>query len=279
MSLKDRFNLKDNNFVEIKNEADIFDIFIRKNKSENIITSALNKYQNILVAGSIECDKTIMSQYIKNFIPKIDSVEVIYNVNSEINYINAQRIIVPEANIHDFIKVLEMCLYGFKSFITTLNIKSYNHIIDTLKTLIALNTSNLQEAGINNLLGTAELLIIYIAKNSDGLFYIQNIGTIDYNNSEINLIDLYTSENNNVEEGQKAPEETEKIEYYIQDNVIEPSDIEIKNDSDIIEQSVENIIEVEETKNLTGENKPVKVNKYKLLKEKLKNKKDENKII
>lgn len=299
MNLKDRLSLinseKENiiqteetgNFVEFKNETAISEIFYNSDKTVEILSDLFSSDRNIIVASSIDCDKTLILQYIKHCIPQNFSVEVMYNINKDIQFISANKIILPEVSINGFVKTLEYILYGYGNFIFELNIKSYENILETLKTLISIYYPNFTESNINNLLGQSSAAVIYIEKNIDGLFYISNIGEIEYLNNQISLKSLFDSlnqdENNSSEEESNIiilPEENndEDInakeinteEYTEQDDVIET--VETNESSEVDTDITENINTDETEEKLL----PEKTNKYKLLKEKIRKKKLES---
>lgn len=288
MRFKDRLNLFNNsedkeivsdNKIEFKQDIDISDIFIQNDKVSNIITSVLAENKNIIIASSIDCDNSINTQYIRTFIKNTEKVEVLYDINKDINFINANRIIVPDVNILEFVKILEFILYGYKSFVFTINIKSYDNILENIKTLISLYYKNLSESAIENLLGSSDSIIVYIDKNDDGLFFVSHIGSIEYKNKSLNIIDLYSISNSSEDiksqcinlKDTKAIAKIDNIDYEANENN-NYVDKETLTKTELNE-FVKNDIELDNEK---SDNNNVKVNKYKLLKEKIKLKKQNN---
>ena len=288
MRFKDRLNLFNNsedkeivsdNKIEFKQDIDISDIFIQNDKVSNIITSVLAENKNIIIASSIDCDNSINTQYIRTFIKNTEKVEVLYDINKDINFINANRIIVPDVNILEFVKILEFILYGYKSFVFTINIKSYDNILENIKTLISLYYKNLSESAIENLLGSSDSIIVYIDKNDDGLFFVSHIGSIEYKNKSLNIIDLYSISNSSEDiksqcinlKDTKAIAKIDNIDYEANENN-NYLDKETLTKTELNE-FVKNDIELDNEK---SDNNNVKVNKYKLLKEKIKLKKQNN---
>ncbi len=288
MRFKDRLNLFNNsedkeivsdNKIEFKQDIDISDIFIQNDKVSNIINSVLAENKNIIIASSIDCDNSINTQYIRTFIKNTEKVEVLYDINKDINFINANRIIVPDVNILEFVKILEFILYGYKSFVFTINIKSYDNILENIKTLISLYYKNLSESAIENLLGSSDSIIVYIDKNDDGLFFVSHIGSIEYKNKSLNIIDLYSISNSSEDiksqcinlKDTKAIAKIDNIDYEANENN-NYVDKETLTETELNE-FVKNDIELDNEK---SDNNNVKVNKYKLLKEKIKLKKQNN---
>ncbi len=288
MRFKDRLNLFNNsedkeivsdNKIEFKQDIDISDIFIQNDKVSNIINSVLAENKNIIIASSIDCDNSINTQYIRTFIKNTEKVEVLYDINKDINFINANRIIVPDVNILEFVKILEFILYGYKSFVFTINIKSYDNILENIKTLISLYYKNLSESAIENLLGSSDSIIVYIDKNDDGLFFVSHIGSIEYKNKSLNIIDLYSISNSSEDiksqcinlKDTKAIAKIDNIDYEANENN-NYVDKETLTKTELNE-FVKNDIELDNEK---SDNNNVKVNKYKLLKEKIKLKKQNN---
>ncbi len=270
MKFKDRLNLykesiisENNNQIEFKQDVDVLDIFLPNSDVNIIIEDAICNNKNIIVASSIDCDNTICAQYIKMFIKDTDNVELLYDINKDIQFIKANRIIVPDIDILGFVKILEFILYGYKSFIYTIDIKTYENILESIKTLIMLYYKNLTDCAVENLLGLSNSIIVYINKNADGLFYVSNIGTIEYKDKNLSLVCLYPkSVNNNTEE--ECSNFTE---------VISDLSNNIKNET-LYNDELNDLKEPVEIENKELDNtKEVKINKYKLLKEKLKSKK------
>ena len=254
MNFKERLNInnkliENDNKIEFKQEVDISDIFMPDNIVSEVIKKAVSENKNIIVASSIDCDNTICTQYIKTFIKDTDKIEVLYDINSGIQFIKANRIIVPDIDILGFVKILEFILYGYNSFIFTINVKSYENILESIKTLISLYYSNLSESAAENLIGASNSIIVYINKNDDGLFYISNIGLIEYKNNKIKLIELFPMSENFQEENEEKTVRAKTI-------------AELSDETDIKQKSNE------KSENI----KRVKINKYKLLKEKIKSK-------
>ena len=126
-----------------------------------------------------------------------------------------------------------------------------------------MNASNITSEGINNLLGLSDSVIIFFDKNTDGLITVNNIGEILYDNSILQLKNLYNSLNDLFE----LADETETLE-----NSDNTTDISDENEKQSQKNSLENFFE-QNNDTLQSEIKiEKKINKYKLLREKLKNK-------
>lgn len=307
MNFKERYNLNITNReaneykeIETKNEASSFEIFSRNNEVEKILRTTFIKEKNVILASKKNSDKNIILSYIKKFIGKAQTVEVVENLEDDINFTTASKIIVPEPTIAEIVKILELILCDYKSFIFSLNIKSYENIIESLKTLILLNFNNLSNQNVQHLVGSTQAIVIYIDINEYGNYFITNIGEVEYSNGKICLNTLYDKQKNEnsvldeygdfadielpttkvettIEEKESKQEEVDEIipsDKEITEPLLEEENKEIEQET--LEETTENIEEEskqEENIEQTVEEEPVKVNKYKQLKEKLKRKK------
>lgn len=293
MKFKDRLDLFNNSddsvnenqdAVMIKDESDVSEIFVKDRTVEQLIKEAVLSMKNIIITSGIDCDNTILTQYVKQFFPKSDSCEIIYDVNKDLKYIKAKRVIIPAPDVKDIVKIFEYILYGYKSFIFSMNIKNYNNIIESLKTLILLYCPNLTDSGINNLIGQSDALIVHFDKNKDGLFMVNNIGQIKFKDNTLLLNTVYEIlTDDNITNFIEKAILIENKEANTEDNPLEdePSD-ETENvvpnkEEDKVEEAVLEIkedVNSNEAEDNTQNEQPKKVNKYKLLKDKIKKKKD-----
>ncbi len=304
MNLKDRLgnynkintNIEQNDEFTINNmnEADIFE----NNTAANLlILNLLNKNKNIIFA-SLECENNpVIANYLHSVLNENSNItRDIENIDSE----NSKICIIPTLKIEEAAKLFESFLTTQKSYIMGINLKSFDNIIEKLKVIIALNHKNLTEQNINTLLSSSDLIFIFISRNEDGLYYISEIKELIYSNEEFSLEILYIYKNRIEEESNKNEISIEMLpanevktdekrfdEYIIKENNTE--DTEIKNTPDIyiekneLEEEIKNqketiiISETEENNTDKEQNEElstqkVKINKYKILKEKIKNK-------
>lgn len=259
MNIKDRLNSLISNetqdyMIELKSESEIF---VKDKEIENIIKSSISANDNIILFCGSDTDKYITCNYISTFANN-SSVEILNDINEELKYAVSKRIIVPEFSSNSVKKVLECMMEGCKSFVIALNIKSFENIFETFKMLIMLECPNMNKSDIEHIMGVASVLMLKVKRNEDGLFQIFDAEKIYYENNEL-----------------------------IHEKLINKS-VEISNDAEAdIDDEIENIQAAEEVYNILDdereeisapsddtsmEEKPI--NKYKLLKEKIKKKKN-----
>lgn len=297
MKFKDRLDIVNeiNNFADTENvklkeqDCDVLKFFEKNSKAENIIKKLINEDKNIILACSVQNDKSVLPVYIKSFINKNESIEELRNISDNLSYISASKIIIPEPSVKDVIKILELILTGFKSFIFSLNIKSTFNIPESIKTLLSLNCPYISQESLNHLLLSSDCAVIFFSRNDDGLYFVENIGEIIYSDSnKIQYENLYIHspqdaetvdyDNENKNEDENTQDSSDEEIQANQKEEIEISPVEINDvynnleKSEIDENNTEELQDIQEVKNEVKVLKN-KVNKYKLLKMKIKSKK------
>ena len=248
MNFRERFNLNiknnttyEHNEIEVKAEAFSFDIFCRNSEVERILRNTFIKDKNVIIASKKDSNKDIIYSYIKKFIGKAQSVEIVENIEDDISFTNASKIIIPEPSIYEIVKILEFILCDYKSFIFSLNIKSYESIIESIKTLILLNFPNLSNQNVQHLIGSTQAIVIYVSIDQKGSYYITNIGEIEYKDGKIFLNNLYDKQKNEkalLEDYGDLAEIEEKEEVQNQ-NVLDNQTEEDNTKADLEEQTEE----------------------------------------
>lgn len=276
MNLKERIeiidkikNVSSNAEIEIKQELDAVDVFVRNAAVEQIIKNAVNMGKNIILLSPSYLDKTLAASYIRSFLDENISVEILRNISDNLPFVGAEKVIVPEPSIAEMIKIFELILCDYKTFIFAINLKSFANVLESLRTLIALNSPNLSNNNVEHLIGMSSAILIYTDRTEDGLFSVTDIGKIIYKNNTAFLDVLYSS-GESKEEVEKKPAVIEEP-IIVGPIVIEDSN---KETAETVEEEAEMLDEMpsENSKN-TEEKNLHKTNKYKLLKEKIKNKK------
>lgn len=263
MNFKERFNLNiqnrinhEQNEIEVKTEAFSFDIFSRNSEVEKILRTTFIKDKNVIIASKKNSNKDIIYSYIKKFRGKAQSVEVVENIEDDISFTNASKIIIPEPSIYEIVKILEFILCDYKSFIFSLNIKSYENIIESLKTLILLNFPNLSNSNALHLIGSTQAIIIYVEIDEQGNYFITNIGEIEYKEGKIFLNNLYDKQKNEKalleDYGDLAEIEETKEQNVLDSALKEKSKIEVNLEEKLeTEKEVEDILTEEQTQSKT----------------------------
>lgn len=268
MNLKERIGLiskiKSNDF-EIKEDVEVSSFFVKNALVEQILSSAVTKDKNIVILCPSTVDKTLVSNYIRGFISQNVSVEILKNISDNLPYATAEKLIIPEASIPEIIKIFELIMCDFRTFVFAMHLKSFDNVLESFRTIFALNNQNLTANNIEHLIGMASPVFIYIDRNEDGLFDVTSISKVVYKSNSAFLDVLYSSSKEELPSVSVQDEQAVTVldEELIGENV---------QQDEIVEQEVsvieEQVIEQEPVSTV-----PEKVNKYKLLKEKVKNKK------
>lgn len=249
MNIKERLNIYkkvSDDGIKLKNDNFINEIFSSDELSDNIISEVINSHSNLFFVSSVNCDNSIISAYLRNHISDQSSVCVVNNIDNDMNFLKYSNIFVQGADIKGFVKVLEHILSGYNGFIIGVNLKSYNNVIEDIQTLIAINYPNLSSEQIKNLLRAANPVFIYFDKDEDGLFFVKSIDNLIFSANVPVLKNIFS-----FCDSEELPKEEDKVE-----SVKKPSsDTSVKDVDSFNTETVK------------------KINKYKLLKEKRKNKK------
>ena len=294
MNFKERIQVinqskvEEKEILDFKESIETLDIFVKNKTVDRILQNAVLKSKNIILFSSLDCDKLIIANYIRNFLPSATNIDVIDNMAVDLPVSKSNVVIVPKPSLDDVVKIFELILCDYKSFVFALNLKTFSNVLESLRTLVSLNKPNLSVNSVEHLIGVSESLLVYISKNEDGLFEVSNIGKILYKNNSM-FLDVLYSQANGVD--------SSFIEKDMPDaDVIEPTPVEIKqetsnvvenievpsskdNDVIVVEQEIEDAVIKEEVESSAmqeppAEEEPIKkVNKYKALKEKIKAKK------
>lgn len=248
MNIKERLHTlkeKSGGSIKLKNDNFVNEIFSFDEMSDNVISETVNSHENIFFISSIDCDNSIIAAFLKNHINVQSSVCVVYSIYQKTDLSKYSNIIIQESDIKGLVKVLELILSGCGGFITGINIKSYDNVLEDIQTLISINYPNLSLKQIKSLLGYACPVLIYFDKDEDGLFFVKSIDKVISSANELTLENKFF-----LKPAGKLSEDKDKTDF------VKISDDNISIDAENFEQS----------KSLK------KTNKYKLLKEKVKNK-------
>ncbi len=223
-------------------------------EAEYLIKSYLNNHKNIIIISSVYLDKNLLTDYIKNLMDDKEKISVVNDLRYISKTLADSKKFVYNSDIKKALKVFEYILNGYGDFIFSMSVGTYENIIESLKTLLALNASNVNSEGINNLLGLSNAVIVFFDKGKDSLISIKNIGEIEYFSGNIELKNIFFDEKTTDYDSQLQGTENVQLNTY-SDTAVSSSDInhstteiETENESDI------------------------KINKYKILKEKIKSK-------
>ncbi len=302
MNLKDRLdNIKNTNQISIKEEIstdtyfDINNIFVNYDKISGILFSIINQKKNIIFISDNSVDKNIIVSLMQSVLGSYD-IEILNSIDENIYNLCTKIKFISDSSIIQIVKIFEYIIYGYSSFISLFNLANDENIINKLKTVIAVNFRNLTEENINTLIGCSDSFFVSIEKDEDGLFLVSKVQKINYIENIISLDVIYDYKNadKNVEQKfveEAKPENSEEDNSYIEteknilnnDIQYQETDFIESEDADSVIQKEQIAIDINEERNEENlidstdnvEEKPIiKVNKYRLLKEKIKNKRN-----
>lgn len=283
MNLKDRLeNIRTSNILSIKDDYqqdnffDVEEIFADSKEIRTVISETINAGKNMVFISEPSIDKMLIAKYFKFLMAyKSEDVVISNNLTDEILSSESRVNILPLPSMQDVVKILEYIMYGYKSFVFGMNFVGSENTINKLTTSIAINNKNMSQESIETLLSSSNLVFVYFDKNIDGLFYISKIDKLvseNLSNEIVTIIDLHVEKANQKKRkiSKKSSVEKEIVEEPKKSNVEEP----LTNDN-VDVQTVNDSKTVEETENIeeNSEERVKKINKYKKLKEKFKNKK------
>lgn len=268
MNLKDRLiSIKATDDIEIKttvDDANIADIFVDNEYVRGLVSDFSKKEKNIIFVSDRTIDKFLLAQYMQYLIN--DSKATIVNdIEENLIYINSRINIVPNPSISQIVKIFQYIIYGYKPFVFGLDLNSYDNVIEKVRALIAINFSNLNQENINTLISSSEAIFVSVSKNEDGLYFISKIDEITNFNGIPKLSNVF-----------KHIDDASESDVILQEQVEEAfGDIAIEEDVqnellEKIEEKVEVKPKVVLEEKAMSIDKNTKVNKYKLLKEKIK---------
>lgn len=296
MNIKDRLaEFVKNKQSELNTDIvyeNIESIFENDKFATDILSNCINENKNIFLICSPECDKTISCKYLYNFYKNKSLVEETESFKESLKYSNSQTVIITNPEGKDFIKALEYMLSGLKSFVLAFNFKTYTDILESLIVFIAINGKNLTNVNITHLLKKSEAVLVYIDRNEDGLFSITDISEITGVDKELNLKQRYNSRKIKIGENNLNFESAEIHENVFKENFarqekqkdifqttqdISKAETKVEETLPIREELFGEIIKSADENSLSvNETASKKINKYKLLKEKIHNKNKEN---
>ena len=183
MNLKDRLeNIRKTNVISIKEDNekdflfDIEDVFADSKELRTIITETIASGKNILFVSEPSIDKSLVSKYFSYLLlNRLEDVIVSENLTDEILFSDSRINILPKPSIKEIVKILEYIMYGYKSFVFGMNFATLDNILNKIKTSISINCKGISSEAIETLLSSSNIVIVYLNKNIDGLFYVSKI--------------------------------------------------------------------------------------------------------
>ncbi len=272
MNLKDRLiiskqykeNYSDNkvingNTITVENHyADLIKKFITENR-------------NIMFLIHRNFDKEKIVNYIKS---TVLGRQVLVAENFESNIPGAENniVIIKNSSAVDIVKIFEQNLRGIKPFVFMFDLENYENTAKKLAAVISVNFPNMTNESINLLIKASNPVCVAIEEDK-----ISNISENIFENTvrehKIEQKEIAEiSEPVIVEEEEAAQEQVQETEMQIIEEEEEITEENNSSETDIVEaEAVEEIPQ-------EGEQIPEKVNKYKLLRDKIRSKKQAEQI-
>ena len=282
MNFKERIGLKN-----IDNKIDVSDnliiksdisLFVNNELINNIVKEAVEANKNIILFCGENVDRNAVCNSFKNYFFNNEQFDVIKNINEELQYSSSKRVLIPEPSVQDLILIFESAMTDFKLFLTSFCLKSFTNVVESLKTLILLNRPNITEKTVSHLIGMSDFIMFYVVSDSEGCFNITDCVDVVYKDNEIFEKLLYSENNTNNSSNVNDDlpyHENSTIDYEDENKIVEEEaeDIILANEDSISEEKEEDTDIKNQTNTTEHVILPAKLNKYKLLKAKLKAKK------
>ncbi len=187
---------------------------IASNEMILFFKECLNMNQNILLVSSAKVDKINILNFLANKISdkeniitletiprlKIKSDMLLSLIKQKSNFqkiikkaINLphDKIIISESTVNELVSVCSLINAGNNGFITSFSSKSYNEMLTSIKNLIMLEYPNLTEQNTNSLLLSSIDLIIFVDKTKDGTVRITNVSELVKTKNGLSLQDIF----------------------------------------------------------------------------------------
>ena len=277
MNIKDRLkstkNSEENIVLKKENpkKTSIADIFADGKYVQTLVRNYIKDYKNIIFLNNSSFDSSFICEYFKSFTIKGEKVKITNSVSLKEVQIN----IIPEPTVKDIVKIFENIILSDKSYIFGLKIKTYDNILSKLRALISVNYPNMSQDSIDVLINSSECVIVYFSKNDDGLYIISKIEEMHNIEGEIVLEKIFDTDSAFVLSSDESVSQEDNSAENIE--TVQNSETPLSQEENIIGEKVEIENELKEEKQvITVDNKrTIKVNKYKLLRDKIKRKKEQ----
>lgn len=287
-----------------KNFEGIIEDKIISNEILLFLKECLNMKLNIFVTGEASVNKATILNFLANKISKTESIITIESapqlklkrdcalsllkhkgnfqktIKKAIN-LGHNRIVVSDANVSELVSLFEYINTGYSGFLTSFPSKSYEEMIPSLQNLIMLSYPNLTEQNANSLISSSIDVVLFVSKTKDGMNRITHVSEIVKNKGTIKLQDIFVwkesrSKTNKFDGSHFStgikPKHLFDNGFYSVSILEEYFNKEYKHN--YIGKSKLGVAEKKNSLKKNNSEIKSKINKYKSLKEKLKNKVD-----
>ncbi len=254
MNLKDRLIIaKQPDVKNIKETAfeDVSLIFKNSKKQTKLIRDYILNNKNIVFLADRTFDRNLLVRYIQLLLPE-KQINLLEKPESRNLSVNSKINMIKDPDIIDFVRILQAVILGYKPFVSCISLNYSEDILDTFKALISANYENLTDKHIETLFKESDTVFVNITNQND-----------DWTISSVNEFSL--NEKITVKKAPKETKSNNKIK-----NILDNEEINSAEEEKVINNSEEDIIQA----TVVVDKTPEKVNKYKLLKEKVRAKKN-----
>ena len=287
------------------------EVFANSSVIGSIIRTLIDNNKNIIFTASREFEKTLFVQYFKNLLSNY-AINIEDNFNEYNLSINNKINIYRNTEIPELVKIFEAIITGYKTFAICLNINSAENILEKIKAVIAINYPNMTEKMINTLISESNAVFVNISEIRGELVVSSIDELVKADSLSLKEIYSYIIiENNNLNEEKEEIQNIKptNLKNILEDEELlnyEPSiqlsetkeentseeKIDLKEEQPNTIEEAQNIVEIDEKstestnehneelienqeseKEISIEEPKEKINKYKLLREKVKSKK------
>ncbi|MBQ3642666.1 hypothetical protein II906_12195 [bacterium] len=247
---------QDNDIQIIKN-SELQNLFEADDFVKSKLCAILNSNKNTIVVTHSNNNRNEIINCLRELISSDIKSDILHNP-AEIAFSHATKIIIPAPLNTDIAKIFEQILTDTRSYIFSLPVRTFDNLLESIKILISVHYTNLSPSSVEHMIGVCEPILIFINKNSNNKYQIENIVKTEYIAGKLNLKNIMDKTSSQI------PEEVEPVvEQEIKELEVQAAEELYKEEAK--EVLAENIQKPEVTK---------KVNKYKLLKEKFQKKKE-----
>ena len=253
MNLKDRLDsIRKTNVISIKEDNDkdflfdVKDVFADSEELRAIITETIASGKNILFVSEPSIDKALVAKYFSFLLlHRLEDVVISENLTNEVLYSDSRTNIIPSPNIKEIVKILEYIMYGYKSFVFGMNFATLDNVLNKLKAAIAINYNGVSQDAIETILSSSNLVLVYLNKNIDGLFYISKIDKVVSENFVTELVTII-----DFQQQKPITKKNKKFKKTFKSKLIAAKDVSenIEEDIDEAEQPKQEDIIVKEEK-------------------------------
>ena len=179
-------NIKED--ITIKSQNDFQNLFDIASPVIPIFKQILNDKENVIIVTPYENNRLEIISCICELIDNNVKTDLFNNVD-DIKYSIARKIIIPSPDANDIIRIFEYLIADSRSYVFSVNIKTFDNVLESMKILISMYLPNLTNKSLEHLLAISHANLVFIDKNEQGLYEIKHIAQIIYEEGRLILQD------------------------------------------------------------------------------------------